>query len=85
LAVFFTLPRAAAARRATAEREAWDRLQGSAKTYDDYKSYTSTTKTPRRGVPAAMALAQTREELAKPADKGGRVAKLRELLRSHVY
>jgi hypothetical protein len=85
LAVFFTLPRAAAARRATAEREAWDRLQASAKTYDDYKSYTSSTKTRRRGVPAAMALAQTREELAKPPDKGGRVAKLRELLRSHVY
>jgi hypothetical protein len=85
LAVVFTLPRVSAARRARVEREAWDRLQVSAKTYDDYRSYTSSTRTPRRGVLPAMALAQTREELAGPPGKSGRVARLRELLRSHLY
>ena len=85
VAAAFALPRMWASRAVAAEQEAWERLEASPKKFRDYEAYKYSTMSPRRGVLPAMALAETREALAEPPDKRGRVSKLRGLLTSHLY
>jgi hypothetical protein len=81
LSSLLVFPKAAQVARVNEERERWDRLQASGKTYKDYQSYLNYNPRPRKGMFAEAAVVGVKEEMAKTGrDAEGRVDRLRSMI-----